>query len=131
MKFELFPKSRGAKIRLSVIILVLLGICLFFRLDKVALYYCSAKEEGDVLFQSLPHGDLVDAIEGVTKSEWSHCGILVKRDKHWFVAEAIGEVRYTPLYLWIVRGRRSRVEAYRITGERRRPMRKSCLVSIS
>ena len=85
------------------------------RLDRVLVYYLSDKKEGDLVFQSLPHADLVDAIEAVTKSPWSHCGILVKREGHWFVAEAIGEVRYTPLYVWIVRGRRSCIDSYRVT----------------
>lgn len=115
-KIRLFPSGKWARIRFFVIISSLLGVCLFFRLDRAAKYHLSTKQEGDVLFQSLPHGDLVDAIEGVTSSPWSHCGILVRRDDRWFVAEAIGEVRYTPLYLWIVRGRGSKLESYRVTG---------------
>ncbi len=116
MKISLFPKTKWAKIRFGVILALLISVGAYYRLDRVALYYLSAKEEGDVLFQSLPHGELSDAIEGVTESEWSHCGILIRRDGRWFVAEAIGEVRYTPLHLWVVRGRGSRVESYRVTG---------------
>lgn len=35
-----------------------------------------AVQEGDILFQPLPHGPLVDAIEGVSLSIFSHCGSL-------------------------------------------------------
>ncbi|MCX7414884.1 MAG: hypothetical protein NTY25_00090 [Planctomycetia bacterium] len=33
-------------------------------------------QDGDVIFQSLPYGPVVWAIEGVTKSPYSHCGIV-------------------------------------------------------
>jgi len=93
---------------------LLVAVVYICRLDRVVVYYLSDKQEGDIVFQSLPHADLVDAIEAVTHSPWSHCGILVKRDGCWFVAEAIGEVRYTPLYVWIVRGRHSYIDSYRV-----------------
>lgn len=112
MKF--FPTSTGGRVRLAALVAVLLGGCAVYRVDRVATYWMADKREGDILFQSLPHGDLVDTIEGVTQSEWSHCGILIRRDGTWYVAEAIGEVRYTPLYLWVVRGRASKVAAYRV-----------------
>ena len=51
-----------------------------------------AVQEGDILFQPLPHGALVDAIEGVSVSIYSHCGIVVRKDGAWFVLEAIGDV---------------------------------------
>jgi|GEM_PF-4675398 len=35
-----------------------------------------AVQEGDILFQPLPHGSLVDAIEGVSLSIFSYCGSL-------------------------------------------------------
>jgi Permuted papain-like amidase enzyme, YaeF/YiiX, C92 family len=70
--------------------------------------------EGDVVFQSLPRGDLVDAIEGITASPFSHCGVMMKNASgRWVVHEAIGVVRETPLYLWIVRGRGGRIDAWR------------------
>ena len=99
-----------------MLLAVLLGVCGFFRLDRVAGFYFSDKKEGDVLFQSLPRADLVDAIETISESEWSHCGILFREDGKWMVAEALGHVRYTPLHLWVVRGRWSRVVSYRYTG---------------
>ncbi len=68
---------------------------------------------GDVLFQSLPHSPLVDAIEGATGSPFSHCGIIVRHDRRWFVLEAIGPVKETPLNAWIGRGRLRGFAAFR------------------
>lgn len=111
---KILPQTKGAKIRFAVFLALLVTVLFAIRIDRVAGYYISDKKTGDILFQSLPHAELVDAIESVTNSPWSHCGILVLRDGRWFVAEAIGEVRYTPLYLWIVRGRGARVDSYRV-----------------
>ncbi len=61
--------------------------------------------EGDIIFQSLPHNRLVDAIEGVTKSSWSHCGVIMRENGAWVVYEALGTVHRTPLEKWIAQGR--------------------------
>ncbi|MFA6289993.1 MAG: YiiX/YebB-like N1pC/P60 family cysteine hydrolase [Opitutaceae bacterium] len=111
---KILPQSKAAKIRFALLAAALLAVVVFCRLDRVVIFFVSDKQEGDIVFQSLPHLDLVDAIEAVTESPWSHCGILVKRDGRWMVAEAIGQVRYTPLYVWMVRGRRSVIESYRV-----------------
>jgi hypothetical protein len=70
-------------------------------------------QEGDVLFQSLPRNELVNAIEGSTGSLWSHCGLVAREDGQWVVYEAIGEVRKTPLNEFYRRGRDGRFAAYR------------------
>lgn len=70
--------------------------------------------EGDILFQSLPHAPLVDVIEGVTRSPYSHCGIVTQRDGEWYVLEAIGPVRETRLGAWIGQGRNGKFAAYRL-----------------
>lgn len=111
---NIIPKSTAARVRFACLLCLLVAVCGFYRVDRIAGYYLSDKKEGDILFQSLPRGDLVDAIEGITNSEWSHCGILLKRNGDWVVAEAIGEVRFTPLHLWISRGRSSKVASYRV-----------------
>ncbi|MDF3055892.1 MAG: hypothetical protein K0R17_107 [Rariglobus sp.] len=111
---KLLPQSRPAIVRCVIILSVFVALVAIRRPDRLVSYYFSEKKEGDILFQSLPHGDLVDAIEGISHSEWSHCGILVKHGGKWQVAEAIGEVRYTPLHLWVLRGRQFKVEAYRV-----------------
>lgn len=111
---KLLPHSRAGWIRCTLILSLFAAVFIGRRFDRVATYYLSDKAEGDILFQSLPHMDLVDAIEGISGSEWSHCGILVKKDGAWQVAEAIDGVRYTPLYFWLIRGRGSKVAAYRV-----------------
>ena len=76
-------------------------------------------QEGDVVFQSLPHVDLVDAIEGISGSPYSHCGLVVREGVEWKVLESIGSVHETPLYQWAQRGRASGFAAYRLTEDRR------------
>jgi hypothetical protein len=94
-----------------------------FHVYGLAHLFCYEPREGDVVFQSLPHGELVEAIEGITGSSFSHCGVVMKnKDGRWVVHEAIGVVRETPLYLWIVRGRRGRIDAWRWRGIEGREM---------
>ncbi len=61
--------------------------------------------EGDIVFQHIdePMGEL---IVGVTRSPYSHCGIVTWRDGRPWVLEAAGPVRLTPLERWIARGHR-------------------------
>jgi hypothetical protein len=70
--------------------------------------------EGDVVFQSLPHNPLIDAIEGCTESPFSHCGILHRSRDAWVVIEAIGPVKETPLEAWIAQGREGQYTAFRL-----------------
>ncbi len=58
---------------------------------------------GDFIFQHLP-GPLTEMVAAVTQSPYSHCGIIVKRGEQWFVLEAIGPVKFTPIDEWISRG---------------------------
>ena len=96
------PRSRAGQVRLGLMLMILVGLAGAIRLDRVARALWADKQEGDLVFQSLPRGPLVDAIEGVTGSEWSHCGVLMKRSGSWYVVEALGEVRWTPYAEWIV-----------------------------
>lgn len=70
--------------------------------------------DGDVIFQSFPHNALTDAIEGITQSRWSHCGIVLRTGGRWVVLEAVGPVKETPLREWIARGRDGRYSAFRL-----------------
>ena len=74
-------------------------------------------QAGDLLFQSLPHGRLVDAIEGATGSPYSHCGIVEENLLRWTVIEAIGPVKSTTLYEWKKRGRGETIWVYRLKGK--------------
>jgi hypothetical protein len=105
-----------------LVVLVVLGIIfrdqtvfVYSRVPAIYNYFKYEPQEGDVIFQSLPHNDLVDAIEGISHSPYSHCGVVL-RDEHnnWVVIEAIGEVRETPLISWILRGRGGYFTVYRL-----------------
>ena len=76
-------------------------------------------QEGDVIFQSLPHGPIVWAIEGVTRSPYSHCGIVAKRDGQWIVYEAYRGVSATPLKTFLFRGRSGGFAVYRLRNDHR------------
>lgn len=74
-----------------------------------------APQAGDIIFQSLPKNKLVDAIEGVTESAVSHCGIVGKEDGKWVVYEAFrGGVQNTPLSTYLFRGRNYGYAVYRL-----------------
>ena len=111
---NLLPESRAGRIRLAILLAVLSGLVVFHRLDRVLAVALYSKREGDIVFQSLPRNDLTDAIEGISESPWSHCGVLVRDGGKWMVAEAIGDVHLTPLYKWVFRSRQCRFAAYRL-----------------
>lgn len=68
---------------------------------------------GDVIFQSSEHSPLIDMIEGVSESHYSHCGIVDRVDGQWVVYEAGREVKATPFETFIDRGRGDGFAAYR------------------
>jgi hypothetical protein len=114
-RMKLLPRGRWAWIRFGALAVVLLGACVHFHVYGLVHLLRYAPREGDVVFQSLPPGDLVSAIEGITGSPFSHCGVVMRdSDGRWVVHEAIGVVRLTPLYLWIVRGRGARIDTWRL-----------------
>lgn len=111
---NVLPKSRAAWIRTGFIAAALLAVCIYRNVPalwQLAVYH---PREGDLVFQSLPHSELVDAIEGVTGSPWSHCGVVIHEHHCWWVAESIGHVRKTLLPIWIIRGRGGVFAAFRL-----------------
>ena len=76
-----------------------------------------APQAGDVLFQSLPHSPLANAIEGATGSPFSHCGIVARDDNRWVVYEAYSKVERTPLNEFLQRGRNYAFAVYRLKPE--------------
>ncbi|MDR1310866.1 MAG: YiiX family permuted papain-like enzyme [Burkholderiaceae bacterium] len=63
----------------------------------------SAFKEGDIVFQPSV-SDQSLAIQIATRSRYSHCGIIVKKNGQLYVFEAISTVSFTPLVDWISRG---------------------------
>jgi len=118
------PPSRVGRFRLLGLLFVFGVLAWIYRAPSaflisrlpVLFYYCRySPQEGDVIFQSLPHTDLVDAIEGITHSPYSHCGVVVRNKKgKWLVIESIFDVHGTPLFLWEMRGRGGNFAAYRL-----------------
>jgi len=75
---KLLPqKHRKLRITLCVIVLI---IPLFYFYILPFIYYSSySPKEGDIIFQALPNAsDLVRAIEGITESCYSHCGVVIR-----------------------------------------------------
>ncbi|MFN0127797.1 MAG: YiiX/YebB-like N1pC/P60 family cysteine hydrolase [Verrucomicrobiales bacterium] len=115
MPFSVLPRSRRARWRFAVLLsvfFVLAGWHLGLPAARTLVY---TPQEGDLVFQSLPHNPLIDAIEGCTGSPYSHCGIVARRGDKWVVVEAVGPVKETPLFSWIRQGRRSGLAVYRLT----------------
>lgn len=112
---KLLPRGSWAWIRLCVLVGVLLGAVVHYHVYGLVHLLRYSPREGDVVFQSLPSGPLVEAIEGITNSPFSHCGVVMRdAEGGWVVHEAIGVVRLTPLYLWAVRGRGARMDVWRL-----------------
>ena len=110
---KLLPSTKWEKIRL----VLFLGL-LFYMLSFATYgYFKYNKKEGDMIFQSLPFGELTTVIEGATDSPYSHVGLVVKKNGFWYVREAIGKVRDTPLLWWILRGRGDTFSVYRLKKE--------------
>ena len=83
-------------------------------------YWDYQPREGDVVFQSLPHSRLVNAIEGATQSAYSHCGVIGQQDDRWVVYEAYDGVIATPLREFLFRGRNQGFAVYRLKEDRQR-----------
>jgi hypothetical protein len=114
---KILPKTRPQWIRfgvISAILFVAFAIRIGLPLIGSASY---SPEIGDVLFQPLPRMDLVRVIEGVTRSPYSHCGVVLKEKGAWHVIEALGSVRLTPLESWLRQGRYGKFDVYRLKRE--------------
>ncbi|HEV3271758.1 MAG TPA: YiiX/YebB-like N1pC/P60 family cysteine hydrolase [Candidatus Methylacidiphilales bacterium] len=121
---RLLPSNRAGRLRLLALLFIFAFLGYYNRAEcsfligraPVLYHYLGySPQEGDVVFQSLPHGEMVDAIEGITHSPYSHCGVVLRNDKNqWVVIESIFNVHETPLFLWMLRGRAGDFTAYRL-----------------
>lgn len=92
----------------------------FFIIQNLLSLGAYQPKEGDLYFQSLPRNAVVNAIEGASDSPYSHCGILVRKGDAWFILEAIGPVRETPLAIWINQARDRHYDVFRLEAEHER-----------
>lgn len=60
-------------------------------------------KDGDLIFQTSLSAQS-KAIQLATKSKYSHCGLIYKNGKNFYVFEAVQPVKRTPLDKWIARG---------------------------
>lgn len=60
-------------------------------------------QNGDIVFQD-SESTQSDAIKLATKSEYSHCGIVMNLNDEWMVLEAVQPVKVTPIDDWIAQG---------------------------
>lgn len=68
--------------------------------------------EGDIIFiQS--QTQQAAALREATESVWTHVGLLIKRSSKWYVAEAIGPLKETPLVDFIARSKNKSYRIYR------------------
>ncbi|MDR0441524.1 MAG: YiiX family permuted papain-like enzyme [Candidatus Accumulibacter sp.] len=69
--------------------------------------------EGDVIFQTSVSPQS-QAIQLATHSLYSHCGVIFRIGKAFYVYEAVRTVRFTPLRAWIARGKEGRYVVRRL-----------------
>lgn len=84
-------------------LLLFVSGCATFRKGHVRDVSLYDFQDGDILLQHVPCY-LCSVIADVTDSQYSHCGITVRREGRPYVLEAIGPVRYTPAKTWINSG---------------------------
>ena len=114
---KIWPKSIGMRI-IAVIFPLLACSIMWFSYGAVYYSYSSYEpQEGDIIFQSLPRSAFVNMIEGTSRSELSHCGIVVKSGDDWKVLEAYKPVAEKDLFDWILRGRNGKFAVYRMNNE--------------
>lgn len=110
---KLYPKSKGQWIRLGAMLFVVAFLVSIKYIFPFIGHIEYEPKEGDIIFQSLPKNELVDLIEGVTQSAYSHCGVVVEKDGDWVVIQALDTVMYTSLYKWLAQGWMGRFAVYR------------------
>ena len=117
MQMKILPTTFATKVRFILLVVALLCTCYFSNAQVFYYYLAYSPKEGDIIFQSLPHDGLVDAIEGVTHSPFSHCGVVIRENNKWVVIEAISNVHTTPLLGWMLRGRSAGIAVYRLNSK--------------
>jgi len=102
---------KNIKIKKTIILFALLTSTLF---THKVLAQISGIAVGDIIFHK-SQSQQSAALKEATGSSWTHVGIIV-RDKvkgSWYVAEAIGPVKATPLKDFIARGKNKEYRVYR------------------
>lgn len=117
---RILPASVWDKFKLAVLFSILFAVAYFSQAQAILYWLAYSPQEGDVVFQSHPHSDLIDAIEGITHSPYSHAGVVLRVNNQWVVLESVGDVRETPLLWWIQRGRGAAFAVFRLKPEQQK-----------
>jgi hypothetical protein len=92
----LFPSTASSHAQRVLAALALAALC-------SQAHATPALRDGDIVFQTSRSSQSI-AVQRATGSKYSHMGLVVHRDGHPYVLEAVATVRYTPLDDWIARG---------------------------
>lgn len=79
----------------------------------IALSVSAEFKEGDILWQ-MSKSKQSPLIQLATLSPWSHCGVVVEKNKKLYVLEASNVVKLTPLQKWIAKGRLKQYKQRRV-----------------
>lgn len=103
--------------KLLLIILSLLAVLLVATpLKSQQAPSASKLKEGDIVFQTSKSSQSKYIILA-TRSQWSHCGVIIERPDGLYVLEAISTVSLTPYQQWVERGKGKHVSMKRYTEE--------------
>ncbi len=92
------------KFKLSFLLLIVVSLFSALAFNKNDLIKSeNGYQTGDIIFHTSKSAQS-KAIQLTTKSKYSHCGLIYKMNNKYFVYEAIGPVKLTPLDNWIARG---------------------------
>jgi hypothetical protein len=69
--------------------------------------------DGDIIFQESTSNQS-DMVRALTRSRWTHMGVIFKASNQTFVFEAVNPVRKTLLQTWVSRGRERRYAVKRL-----------------
>lgn len=98
--------------KISVTFFLSILFCLLFAHSASARNQKQVLQVGDLIFHKSV-SDQSKALTEATESEWTHVGLLAQYQNQWFVAEAIGPVKMTPLNEFIRRGKNNEFRIYR------------------
>lgn len=87
---------------ITILLAITISICCF-----------AEWREGDIVFQ-ISKSKQSPFIQLATKSLYSHCGIVVKKNNQFYVLEASNVVKLTPLNKWINKGRFGHCRVYTV-----------------
>ena len=92
------------KFKLSFLLLIVVSLFSALSFNKHDLIKSeNGYQTGDIIFHTSKSVQS-KAIQLTTKSKYSHCGLIYKINNKYFVYEAVGPVKLTPLDIWIARG---------------------------